>query len=146
VPPDRPRERLVEFTVHGLPIAQGSKNQFGGESNAKALKPWRNDIKVAAFDAMSGYPPWSGGVQLRAVFIFPRPKHHFGTGRNAGEVKASAPGWKTSAPDLDKLVRALGDALTGVVFKDDAQIVGISVTKIWGQTPGVTVKLASLDA
>lgn len=143
MPPDGAGERLVEFSVHGLPIAQGSKNQFGGESS-KFLKPWRNDIRVAAFDAMSGYPPWSGGVQLRAVFIFPRPKAHLRTGKHAGEVKASAPGWKTSAPDLDKLIRALGDALTGIVYRDDAQIVGISVTKIYGQTPGVTVSLAAL--
>jgi Holliday junction resolvase RusA-like endonuclease len=93
---------------------------------------------------MSGYPPWVGPVTLRAVFIFPRPKTHFGTGRNAERVKESAPGWKTTAPDLDKLVRALGDALTGVVFRDDAQIVDIAVTKIYGQTPGVTVRLKAV--
>jgi crossover junction endodeoxyribonuclease RusA len=131
----------VEFHVHGLPIAQGSKNQFGGESNAKALRPWRNDISVAAFDQMSGYPPWVGPVALRAVFVFPRPRSHYGSGRNAGKVKDSAPGWKISAPDLDKLVRALGDALSGVVIRDDAQLVDISVTKIYGQNPGVTVHL-----
>jgi Holliday junction resolvase RusA-like endonuclease len=131
----------ITFDVHGLPIAQGSKNQFGGESNAKALRPWRNDIAVAAFDKMSGYPPWSGPVALRAVFVFPRPKTHYRTGKHAGEVKDNAPGWKPSAPDLDKLVRALGDAITGVVIRDDAQIVDIRAIKKWGETPGVTVHL-----
>jgi crossover junction endodeoxyribonuclease RusA len=114
------------------------------ESNEKALKPWRNDIRVAAFDAMSGYPPWTGPVGLRAVFVFPRPKTHYRTGRNAGLVKATAPGWKTSAPDLDKLMRALGDAMSGIVYRDDAQIVDVALSKIFGQTPGVMVKLLTL--
>jgi crossover junction endodeoxyribonuclease RusA len=134
----------ITFHVLGLPIAQGSKNQFGGESNAKLLKPWRNDMRVAAFGAMSGYPPWTGPVALRATFIFPRPQTHLRTGKRAGEVKDNAPGWKSSAPDLDKLLRAVGDALTGVAFRDDAQIVDIAATKIYGQTPGVTIHLFSL--
>lgn len=93
---------------------------------------------------MSGYPPWAGPVSLRACFVFPRPKHHLRTGKREGEVKENAPGWKTSAPDLDKLVRALGDALTGIVYRDDAQIVDLGVTKIYGQNPGVTVRLKAV--
>jgi len=132
--------REIEFRVLGLPIAQGSKNQFGGESS-KFLKPWRNDIKVAAFEQMNGEPPWAGPVQLRATFVFPRPQSHYRTGKRAGEVKANAPGWKTSAPDLDKLMRAIGDAMTGVVYRDDAQIVSSAESKIWGQNPGVVIKV-----
>ena len=129
---------LIEFGVSGLPAPQGSKNPWGGESS-KNLRPWRNDIAVAAQKQMQGQPPHPEPVMLRAVFVFPRPKHHYGTGRNAGVRKASAPGWKSSAPDLDKLVRALGDALTGIVFRDDAQIVELQAVKIWGEHPGVTV-------
>jgi Holliday junction resolvase RusA-like endonuclease len=130
----------IEFQVHGLPAAQGSKNQFGGEMN-KRLKPWRNDIKVVAFGQMNGEPPWAGPVQVRATFIFPRPQSHYRTGKHAGEVKPNAPGWKTSAPDLDKLMRALFDGMSGIVYRDDAQVVSSAESKIWGQTPGVTVKV-----
>ena len=135
---------MISFQVYGLPAAQGSKNPWGGEAN-KQLKPWRNDVAVAALASLNGEPLIAGPVSLRAVFIFPRPKSHYRTGKRAGDVKENAPGWKTSAPDLDKLVRAVGDALTGVLFRDDAQIVDIAVTKIYGQTPGVHVKIEELE-
>jgi len=127
----------------GLPAAQGSKTPWGSEAN-KRLPGWRTDMRIAGYAAMRGEAPLGGPVSLRATFTFPRPKHHFGTGKNADRVKDSAPGWKTSAPDLDKLVRALGDALTGVVIRDDALIVDLAVTKIYGQTPGVVVKVRPL--
>ena len=123
---------LVAFTVHGLPISQGSKNPWGGESNAKKLKPWRAAISAEAGEQMNGRPLEDGPVRLRANFYFPRPKSHFGTGRNARVLKESAPSYVTKTPDLDKLVRAVGDALTDVVLRDDAQIVHLDVWKYWG--------------
>jgi Holliday junction resolvase RusA-like endonuclease len=110
----------------------------------KRLKPWRNDVAVAGRAAMGGRPPFHEAVSLRAVFVFGRPATHYRTGRFAGEVKPGAPGWKKTTPDLDKLVRALGDALSGVVIRDDRQIVDLAVTKIWGQNPGVTVEVRTL--
>jgi len=133
----------VLFSTLGLPAAQGSKTPWGTEANPK-LASWRNDMRLAAYLAMKGQPPFHGPVALRATFTFPRPKSHFRTGRHAGEVKESAPGWKPSTPDLDKLVRALGDAMSGVVIRDDAQIVDLAVTKIYGQKPGVVVKVRPL--
>lgn len=47
-------------------------------------------------------------------------------------------------PDLDKLVRAALDAMSGVAFRDDAQIVDITATKRYG-TPGVYVRIEQLD-
>jgi len=110
----------------------------------KRLKPWRNDIAVAARAAMRGAPPMHEAVSLRAVFVFGRPATHYRTGRFAGEVKEGAPGWKKTTPDLDKLVRALGDALSGIVIRDDRQIVDLAVAKIWGQNPGCLIEVRAL--
>ena len=141
----------VEFQVAGLPIGQGSKTYVptpagprSKESNEKKLRPWRNDVADAAQRAMGDRAPFHQPISLRATFVFPRPQSHYGSGRNAGSVKPSAPGWKTSTPDLDKLVRAVGDALSGICFRDDAQIVDLAVTKIYGQHPGVTVRVRAL--
>lgn len=133
----------VRFQVLGLPAAQGSKTPWGAEANKK-LPGWRNDMRLAGFQEMRGKAPLSGPVHVEALFTFPRPKHHFGTGRNADALKASAPKWKDSTPDLDKLVRALGDSLSGVVIRDDAQIAALTVTKSYGQTPGVLVEVRPL--
>jgi len=46
----------------------------------------------------------------------------------------------TRPSDLDKLVRAVLDALTGIVWKDDAQVVALKATKVQGVTPGVEVE------
>lgn len=136
-----PRE--IEFFALGLPVAQGSKNPWGGES-AKGLKPWRQDIRKAALEAMEGEPPTLSPVQVRMTFVFPRPKSHYGTGKNAGVLKTRAPLHRTSAPDLDKLIRAVGDAMTGVVVRDDAQICSIEAHKVNGEIPGVWVSLIAL--
>jgi Holliday junction resolvase RusA-like endonuclease len=135
---------VISFSVNGLPAAQGSKNPWGGEAN-KRLHPWRNDVAKAALDEMSERPLFVGPVSVAARFTFPRPKSHFGSGRNAAVLKASAPTWVTKAPDLDKLMRALGDALTGIVVRDDAQIAQQTLSKCYGQNPGVDVLVLELQ-
>lgn len=78
--------------------------------------------------------PTFGGepVALTVEFVFPRPKSHFGTGRNAHLVKASAarfPG--KNLGDLDNLVKLVKDALNAIAFDDDSQVVQTSATKRW---------------
>lgn len=136
---------MIAFNVRGLPAAQGSKDPWGGEAN-KRLKPWRNDIAVVAERAMDvryGVPIMEP-VEVHCEFVFPRPKNHYGTGRNTGLLKASAPHWVAKAPDLDKLVRALGDAITGIVIRDDSQIACLAARKVYGDVPGVWVQVIVL--
>lgn len=120
----------AEFIVPGVPAPQGSKNQFGGEANPRT-KPWRGAVAAAAAERFS--EPIKGPVKIEVVFAFPRPRGHYGTGKNAGRVKPTAPDWAESrrCGDLDKLCRAVGDALTGVAILDDSQIVGWLATKIY---------------
>ena len=125
------------FLVRGLPAPQGSKraivNRFSGraaliESSAR-VKPWRADIREAATTEMRGGAPSSGPLSVSIAFVFPRPKSHFGSGRNASIQKESAPKHHTGKPDLDKLARAALDAMTGIVYLDDAQIVQLHLSK-----------------
>jgi Holliday junction resolvase RusA-like endonuclease len=96
------------------------------ESSAK-VKPWRDVVAwstVAARNRIRGWRPLLGPVALSLTFTMPRPRSHFGTGRNAAVVRPSAPERPDVTPDLDKLVRATQDALKfGGAFKDDAQVV-----------------------
>jgi Holliday junction resolvase RusA-like endonuclease len=116
--------------VHGIPGPQGSKSHKGGgrmvESSAK-VKPWRVAVVDAAVEArqkVEGYQPLTGAVALSMTFTLARPKSHFGTGRNAGVLRPSAPRRPSVKPDLSKLVRATEDALTtALVYRDDAQVV-----------------------
>jgi Holliday junction resolvase RusA-like endonuclease len=134
VVPDAHELPAITITVFGLPAPQGSKkafrNQHTGriqltESSAK-VKPWRSDVKAAALVAVAELTDWvplDGPLAASMTFTFARPRGHFGTGRNAGFVKASAPVRPHTKPDLSKLVRSTEDALTGLVWADDARVV-----------------------
>ena len=85
-------------------------------------------------------------MRVGVWFIYGRPKSHYGTGRNVGVVKASAPYYKASAPDLDKLQRALGDALTQAgILRDDALIVVWDAAKVYGAVPEVRLTVRTLE-
>lgn len=120
----------VEFEVVGSPAAQGSKRHVGNGvmvEMGKNHKPWRVAVASAARDAAShdDVPaPLDGPLQLIVSFRFPMPASRPKAARAAG----SAP--KTTAPDLDKLVRSVGDALTeSGLIHDDARICSVHATK-----------------
>jgi len=154
---------VIAFEVLGQAATQGSvcsmpmRKKGGGlvmkdgrpllrpvHQNAKKLKPWRQDVARAARLAYSG-PLLVGAVKVSMMFSRSRPKGHFGTGRNAGKLKPWAEEARpTTKPDVLKLARAVEDALTGVVWRDDSQVVEETLSKVWG-TPGVAVRIESLD-
>jgi len=75
----------------------------------------------------------SGGkITLRVAFIMPRPKSHYGTGKNSGAPKPSAPTYHTQKPDLDNPVKFVKDCLNGVCWRDDSQVVSLIASKSWG--------------
>lgn len=143
--------RQIGFTVHGLPAAQGSKRHVGGGvmiESSKAVKPWRQDVVAAALDAIGQWEaehgaPWetfTSPVIFSGDFTFVRPKSHYGSGRNATALKASAPDWVGKKPDLDKILRSTWDALsTAGIWRDDSLAVIDRSSKRFGSTAGVTL-------
>lgn len=132
----------VSFTVIGEPAPQGSKTRWGSEDNPRTA-PWRATVSAAAHEAMNGSGPFLGPCALEIVFYFPRPKAHYGSGRNAGVLKPGAPDYVTRAPDIDKLVRAVGDALKGLAVRDDAQFALVRAKKVYG-TPRALIVVREL--
>ena len=128
---------MVEIRVYGIPRPQGSKRHVGRGIMVEASKhvgQWRNDVMSAAAAAHRG-APITGPVRLEIVFLFPRPKSHFGTGRNANKLKPSAPRHCTSRAygDTSKLIRSTEDAISASsgypVIEDDSQVYGLTVEK-----------------
>lgn len=45
----------------------------------------------------------------------------------------------TIKPDTDNIAKSILDALNGIAYKDDKQVVDLRVRKIYGDAPGVSV-------
>ena len=133
--------KTIEFPVYGQPQPAGSKKGFYNQrlgrvqivDDAKKSRPWKAIVTDAAVAAMEDAPLLDGPLALELVFYVPRPKGHYGTGRNAGIVRASAPEFPAVKPDVLKLARAVEDALSGIVYRDDAQIVTEFLLKRYGE-------------
>lgn len=128
---------MTTFTVLGTPKPQGSKRAYLNrktgkpiltESAGAPLKDWRTDVQQAAIAAMGDQPPFEGPVAVWLEFNLPRPKSH-------PKTRVT---WPITRPDIDKLVRAVLDAITHVCFIDDSQVVTFIASKEWG-VPGVKV-------
>ena len=123
----RKEQHVIEFFVPGVPVPKGSTRAFVVKgraittgSNAPEVRTWQGSIAQVAERA--GVTPKGGPVELVCWFVFPRPKSHYRTGKHAGELRNDAPTLMDVRPDKDKLERAVLDALTGVAYRDDAQV------------------------
>jgi Holliday junction resolvase RusA-like endonuclease len=134
-PPEAVLPRL-EIRIPGVPIPQGSLRAFTRNGRAWAssdnprTRPWKAAVTAEAALAVeqAGFetPAYDRRpVAVAITFALPRPKGHFGK----KGLLPSAPRSPAVMPDLDKLVRAVLDALTGIVWRDDAQVVAIEAYK-----------------
>ncbi len=77
-------------------------------------------------------------------FYLPRPKGHYGTGRNAGVLKASAPNHHTKKPDIDNLRKLVMDALTNVFWRDDSLVCEGRTQKYYSDMPRTEIYIKAL--
>jgi crossover junction endodeoxyribonuclease RusA len=150
-----------EFFVAGTPACQGSKTAFGRavkDKNTgklkvvvnmveqdKNLSSWRASVGNVARLMLPSDWEMEGLFVLRVLFYLPRPKLHY---TSLGRVKPSSPVFHSQKKDYDKLLRAIGDSLTGVCYQDDAMIVSGSAMKVFtpeGRQAGAWISVARLD-
>lgn len=144
---------MLSFKTHGNPVGKGSKRAFpnpktGGvivtDSAGKNLKMWEAGIRIDALAAIRSYRlsnpgatksfPVRGPLSLTARFYLQRAK------RPAKGLEH----FPMKKPDIDKALRAVLDAMTGVVYVDDVQVVSIDSVKVYGE-PGVEVEVRFVD-
>lgn len=144
--------KRLSFDVPGTPVPEGSVRVFPTKRGPRivhdnaGLDGWRALVRdVAVLNARQQKWPlnYNGPVEVSAVFWLPRPK----------SVRAGLPAVK---PDLDKLTRAVGDAITydgrrwaDGLIREDSRIVRWRVCKAYADDvhrPGVAVTIAQVDA
>jgi Holliday junction resolvase RusA-like endonuclease len=140
----------VSFTVYGEPLAQKRPR---ARIHGKHARVYDDPKSVKAKDTLAviiqqNSPPrlLAGPLKVDILFCFGRPKSHFGTGRNAGVIKKSAPQYKWNKPDRDNLDKLVLDAMSGIIFHDDAQACDGRLRKIFTDTkPRIEIKVEELE-
>ena len=122
--------------VKGIPLAQGRPRFFRrgkmvGCYDPARSKSWKETVKWQAIEQKAEILP--NALSMRLSFRLPRPKSL------PKKVKEH-----TRKPDLDNLVKAVKDALKGVCYKDDAQIVELVATKQYNENTGVMINIATI--
>lgn len=132
----------VAFHVSGVATPKGSFTRMpngamlpaGSNESRKKIFNWRNDIRYAAIEAMGETQPWRGAVKIMVEFQLPYPK---------SSIRKYQFGWwpNVKQPDVDKLLRMLFDALTGIVWVDDSQVTHVLCNKsyAWDDKPGAHI-------
>jgi Holliday junction resolvase RusA-like endonuclease len=132
----------ITFRVFGIPQTKGSTKTFMRpgmrfpvitNDNTKN-KSWAATVSG---EAMRVRPAalFLGPVRLHLIFHLPKPK----------SLPKRRVSWPTKKPDLSKTTRSVEDALTGIIWRDDAQVVQSSQEKIYSDAPGVEIMVTPID-
>lgn len=141
---------FVEFVARGVPIPQGSKTIMKSkrsekswlvDNNAKKLRTWRECVANAGVNAMQGRDPLRNVKVIMVFNVGERPKSYF---TSKGKPSSKWRMYPNKKPDVDKLIRAVLDSLTGVCFADDAEVVQVCALKRFGN-PGVWIKIQEVQ-
>lgn len=136
----------IEIRVPGQPQGKG-RARFARQGRfVRAYTPektvaYEGLIALAGQQVMSGRDRLSGPVELQISAVFQMPKSWSKKRRSAALIATE---WHTGKPDGDNIMKAVGDGLNGIVWNDDSQIARCSLSKTYGETPGLLVTVSSL--
>lgn len=135
--------QVLNVRVYGLPVAQGRPRARGFQDRSGtfrvsvydpvASKDWKRTVAAQVIERKPPAPLADVPLQIELTFFLPRPAslpkrivHHI------------------RKPDADNLGKAVKDALRGIVYRDDSQLVDVLVHKRYGVSPGVEIRVAQV--
>lgn len=140
----------LRFVITGHPVAKARARVVVHDGKARGFTPaatrrWEADARQVARDVMKaqGRVPFTGPVTLTvtATFTVPVSKPRWwASGALAGRIA------HTTKPDGDNVLKAAKDALNGIAWLDDAQVVAATVSKQYGEQPAVEIVVRRMPA
>jgi Holliday junction resolvase RusA-like endonuclease len=132
---------MTAFTVEGIPVGKGRpkfarRGNFVTAYTPKKTVDYESTVKAAGQSAMGSSEPLETPISLYLYVRVPIPASY---SKKAKEACLSGLQKPTKKPDLDNILKAISDALNGICYKDDSQIVNIHVSKVYATVPGVDV-------
>lgn len=158
-------DKRFEYWVPGPPAAKGSMSAYpmripGSDKyrcvmthDSADVRKWQDQIMLASKHRYPRADVCIGPIKVALQFAVPRPRSHIT--KDGARLRKNAPAHPTlhSTKDVDKLARCILDALTGVFFKDDSQVIDLYASKAYASTvqlptectqPGVKITVVLL--
>lgn len=132
---------MIDFIVYGAPQGKGRPRVGRIGSNVRMFTPaktlaYEGLVAHCGAQAMAGRALIDGPVELRLLIDVQIPaswskrKHAQAL---SGEILP------TTKPDVDNVIKAIGDGLNGVVWRDDVQVTDVITRKRYSEKPQVRV-------
>jgi len=133
----------IHFHVPGQPVGKGRPRIGKVGAHARMFTPaktvnYESMVAMFAHQAMAGAALLEDAVEVKMRIDCMIPASWSQKKQREAESGTLRP---TSKPDVDNIVKAIFDAINGVVWKDDVQVVDLSVAKRYSLHPGVAVSI-----
>ncbi|MBB4856994.1 Holliday junction resolvase RusA-like endonuclease [Novosphingobium chloroacetimidivorans] len=127
----------IHITVPGTPQGKG-RARFGNGRTYTPAKTvaYEGLIALAAEQAMGACEKLEGPVFLTITATFDIPKSR---AKKVAKTMVNGIAWHTAKPDGDNILKAVGDGLNGIVWKDDSQVAFSKCMKMYGEKPGLDI-------
>lgn len=144
---------MIRFTAPCVPVAQPRQrhrivNTKAGGSFVANYTPrdspaqtFKATVRLFATQEYRN-APLTGPLRVRVLFVMPRP------GRLVWKKRPMPRAWHASKPDLENIVKAFQDALTGIIWADDSQIAELQASKVYAagdEQPHVEAEIEALE-
>lgn len=136
--------RSVTIELFGLPRGKGRPRFVRATGNAytpQTTRSYEAALRYAAQVKMAGKAWLEGPLRIEALFAFPVPASWPNKRRADALAGLVRP---TGKPDIDNLIKSLGDAFNGVVWRDDSQVVSAQVAKRYSDHPRLWVQVEAV--
>lgn len=126
---------VLDARVFGLPVAQGRPRAFKTPAGQVRVydpanaRDWKRTVQAQVL-TQKPPEPVEGPLAVALRFVLPRPRS-----LPKREV------FPAKRPDAENLAKAVLDAMQGVVYRDDSQIVRLTIAKDYGPSPGVVIRV-----
>ncbi len=139
----------ANFTMvwEGIPVGKGRPRAFATKRGIRTYTPdktvdFEERLKYHARAEMGGDAPFMRPCRVEVEARFPLPKSASTAARRIIDADMALP--HTVKPDADNVLKAVLDAMNGIVFEDDKLACDVRITKRYSRTPGLTVYVTEI--
>ena len=136
---------IRRFTVPGAPVGKGRPiiTSRGGRPHGftpAKTRAYERSVAAAYQAKYSCVPPMTGALEVKIEAFMPIPESWKKDEKAQALAEIKLP---TVKPDADNIIKVICDALNGLAYQDDKQIIGSRFVKRYGAMPRVDVEIWS---